>query len=90
MSASFLSPLVNGVILKDQKDLNQWQQCFLLSSAVAIVTYTMFQLYGTAEIQSWNYPPVRCNSESVEREDTDESSEKLQREKLRDEAGDDN
>jgi MFS family permease len=68
MSASFLSPLINGVILKDQKNLLQWQYCFLLSSAVAIVTYIMFQVYGTADIQPWNYPPVKCDSEIVERE----------------------
>lgn len=58
MSASFLSPLVNGIILTDQKNLLQWQSCFLLSSVVAIVTYIMFQVYGTAEIQPWNYPAV--------------------------------
>lgn len=56
MSASFLSPLVNGAILEDPKDLSQWQFCFLLSSIVAIVTYLMFQIYGTADIQPWNYP----------------------------------
>ena len=56
MSASFLSPMVNGVILKDTKNLIQWQHCFLLSSVVAIVTYVMFRIYGTAEVQSWNYP----------------------------------
>ena len=56
MSASFLSPMVNGFILTDETDLVQWQHCFLLSSIVAIVTYVMFQLYGTAEIQPWNYP----------------------------------
>lgn len=56
MSASFLSPLVNGAILTDQENLDQWQFCFLLSSIVAVVTYIMFQIYGTSEIQKWNYP----------------------------------
>lgn len=56
MSASFLSPMINGFILTDQKDLIQWQHCFLLASVVAIVTYIMFQVYGTAEVQPWNYP----------------------------------
>lgn len=58
MSASFLSPMVNGFILTDQKNLEQWQNCFLLSSVVAIVTYVMFQIYGTADIQPWNYPKM--------------------------------
>lgn len=58
MSASFLSPMINGIILTDQKNLEQWQHCFLLSSFVAIVTYIMFQLYGTADVQPWNYPAL--------------------------------
>jgi Major Facilitator Superfamily len=58
MSASFLSPMVNGIILTDQKNLVQWQHCFLLSSVVAIVTYFMFQVYGTVDVQPWNYPEV--------------------------------
>ncbi len=67
MSASFLSPVVNGAILEDQKNLAQWQQCFLLSSAVAIVTYIMFQLYGTAEIQKWNYQTTN-HLDAIEKE----------------------
>lgn len=55
MTASFLSPLFNGIILINQKDLNQWRTCFLVASIVAISTYIMFQVYGTAQIQSWNY-----------------------------------
>ncbi|KAG5684804.1 hypothetical protein PVAND_014017 [Polypedilum vanderplanki] len=64
MSASFLSPLVNGAILSDQKDLTQWQYCFLLSSFIAIVTYIMFQIYGTADTQAWNYPQGRKPDET--------------------------
>lgn len=68
MSASFLSPLVNGAILSDQKDLTQWQYCFVLSSIVAIVTYVFFQMFGTAKTQSWNYPLGRPNTDETERE----------------------
>jgi uncharacterized membrane protein YkvA (DUF1232 family) len=55
MSASFLSPLLNGAILQNQKDLTQWKTCFLVSSIVAIVTYIVFQLFGSSEVQKWNY-----------------------------------
>lgn len=55
MTASFLSPLFNGIILTDQKNLDQWRTCFIASSVVAISTYVMFQMYGTAQIQPWNY-----------------------------------
>lgn len=73
MSASFLSPLANGAILNDQTDLVQWQYCFLLASAVAIVTYIMFQMYGTADIQPWNYPVVAC-PDSAESQNLNNSS----------------
>lgn len=65
MSASFLSPLINGIILRDVTNQSQWQNCFLLSSVVAITTYISFQIYGTAEVQSWNYPePPKTGAES--------------------------
>lgn len=83
MSASFLSPMVNGIILTDQKNLKQWQLCFLISSVVAIVTYIMFQLYGTADVQPWNYPAVQTSDterqqlnkkkDSKKNHDTDDS-----------------
>lgn len=55
MTASFLSPLFNGVVLTDQKNLDQWKVCFIVASVVAISTYVMFQIHGTAQVQPWNY-----------------------------------
>lgn len=75
MSASFLSPMLNGLILTDQKNLDQWRSCFILSSIVAVVTYIMYQIYGTAEIQPWNYydTPVKENeTQRLEDGETDE------------------
>lgn len=43
-------------VLLFQNSLVQWQQVFLLAFIIAVVTYIMFQVFGTAEIQSWNYP----------------------------------
>lgn len=76
MSASFLSPMVNGAILTDQTNLVQWQHCFLLSSVVAIVTYLMFQIYGTADVQPWNYPAIpRSEAEREQLNGTVQSKE---------------
>ncbi|KAL7027872.1 hypothetical protein ACKWTF_005627 [Chironomus riparius] len=71
MSASFLSPLVNGAILQNQKDLSQWKTCFLVSSIVAVLTYIVFQIFGTAKVQKWNY--VREVQDETEREILDQS-----------------
>lgn len=56
MTASFLSPLITGIILTNKQSLNQWLHVFGVASAVAISTYLMFQIFGTADIQPWNYP----------------------------------
>lgn len=39
-----------------QQNLNQWLHVFGVSSVVAISCYLVFQFFGTAEIQPWNYP----------------------------------
>ncbi|XP_063243204.1 sialin isoform X2 [Bacillus rossius redtenbacheri] len=56
MSASFLSPLAAGFILQDQQTLEQWRYVFWVAAAVACVTYLAYQVFGTADIQPWNYP----------------------------------
>ncbi|CAH0391443.1 unnamed protein product [Bemisia tabaci] len=56
MSASFLSPLAAGFILEEDTSLVAWRKVFGTAAVVAIGTYSMFQLCGTAEVQSWNYP----------------------------------
>ncbi|XP_021712262.1 sialin-like, partial [Aedes aegypti] len=66
MTASFLQPLVTGVMVTDAQNLNQWLHVFGVSSAVAISCYLVFQFFGTAEIQPWNYPvpdPEVCSTD---------------------------
>lgn len=62
MSASFLSPIVNGFLLQESPSLDQWSKVFQVTSAVAIVTYFSFQFFGTAEVQKWNYPDNKLPS----------------------------
>ncbi|XP_062702621.1 sialin-like [Aedes albopictus] len=66
MTASFLQPLVTGVMVTDAQNLNQWLHVFGVSSVVAISCYLVFQFFGTAEIQPWNYPvpdPEVCSTD---------------------------
>lgn len=56
MTASFLQPLVSGIMVTDAQNINQWLHVFGVSSVVAISCYLVFQIFGTAEIQPWNYP----------------------------------
>lgn len=69
MSASFLSPVVTGLIVQNEKSRDEWRQVFWVSCMIAIFTYSMFQIYGTAEIQSWNQMRKKndSNEEEVEK-----------------------
>ena len=44
-----------------QTSLYQWRIVFGVTSVVATFTYLMFQIYGTAKIQDWNYPSKSRN-----------------------------
>ncbi|XP_060534236.1 sialin [Cylas formicarius] len=58
MSASFLSPLANFQMLDEQDHLmSSWRMVFYVSCFVACITYVFFQIWGTGEIQPWNYAP---------------------------------
>lgn len=56
MSASFLNPLINGLIVTDKSDSQQWKYVFITTTVITCVTYIMYHIYGTADIQPWNYP----------------------------------
>lgn len=66
MSASFLSPLVSGIIVTNESSIEQWRIVFGVSSVITILTYVVFQIYGTAEIQNWNHPQSRIDGSAEE------------------------
>lgn len=56
MTASFLSPAVAGLLTEKSQTLDAWRQVFLESACVACGTYIVYQIFGTGDIQAWNYP----------------------------------
>ncbi|XP_076287777.1 sialin [Lasioglossum baleicum] len=56
MSASFLSPIVAGLLTRHSQALDAWRQVFAVAACVACGTYVVYQMFGTADIQPWNYP----------------------------------
>lgn len=74
MSASFLSPIVAGFLLKDSQSLEQWRIVFAVTAIVSVSTYFMFQIYGTDEVQAWNYPD---NKPPVQMHDYNDTSKPL-------------
>ncbi|XP_031842266.1 sialin isoform X1 [Nomia melanderi] len=56
MTASFLSPIAAGLITQESQALDAWRQVFGVSACVACGTYVVYQIFGTGDIQAWNYP----------------------------------
>ncbi|GLV37066.1 Major Facilitator Superfamily Transporter 17 [Carabus blaptoides fortunei] len=56
MTASFLSPLAAGYMTQDGHTLAAWRYVFGVTAVVACSTYIVYQIWGTGEIQKWNYP----------------------------------
>lgn len=48
-----------------QTAIDQWQTVFGSTAVIAISTYVIFQIYGTADIQPWNYPKTRTTDEEA-------------------------
>nr|XP_023012618.1 sialin [Leptinotarsa decemlineata] len=56
MTASFLSPLVAFDLLDGQEhNMSAWKNVFYVTCFIAVSTYIFFQIWGTGDIQSWNY-----------------------------------
>ncbi|XP_018561721.1 sialin [Anoplophora glabripennis] len=56
MSASFLSPQAAFFILDEKEHLmSSWRMVFYVTGFVAVSTYIVYQIWGTGDIQPWNY-----------------------------------
>ncbi|BES92160.1 transporter [Nesidiocoris tenuis] len=80
MSASFISPLVAGHILRDNATLGQWRKVFGIACGVAVGTYFVYQIFGTSEVQKWNYCDSKDfgSAEQVQPLQSDDSKEELE------------
>jgi hypothetical protein len=56
---------IESVIWTSQYTLEQWQKVFWLSAVVSCGTYVFFQVFGTADIQAWNYPQQKIPDDII-------------------------
>ncbi|XP_018361366.1 PREDICTED: sialin-like isoform X3 [Trachymyrmex cornetzi] len=56
MTASFLSPIAAGLLTQESQSLDSWRRVFAVTAGVSCSTYIAYQIFGTADIQAWNYP----------------------------------
>lgn len=66
MTASFLSPMVAGFILRNNTSLEQWRKVFAVTAVIGVGTYFFFQVFGTSKVQPWNYPDGKIPDEDTQ------------------------
>lgn len=56
-----------------QESEAQWMYSYYLTCVITVVTYAMYQIYGTSKIQPWNYPPKKLlQTDDIRQDETPE------------------
>ncbi|XP_011637170.1 sialin [Pogonomyrmex barbatus] len=81
MTASFLSPIAAGLLTQESQSLDSWRRVFAVTAGVSCSTYIAYQIFGTADIQAWNYPdqkyPQSLQEDSQPLNDTSRETSKI-------------
>ncbi|XP_054710856.1 sodium-dependent phosphate transport protein 1-like isoform X2 [Uloborus diversus] len=54
-------PIVCGIITNDEQTIEQWNKFFILSIIIVMSSAMFFSIFGTAEIQSYNFSPAELS-----------------------------
>ncbi|XP_053610391.1 sialin-like isoform X2 [Plodia interpunctella] len=54
-TAGFFTPMITAYFTRDGNSFEQWRPVFFVGASVYIVTAIFFVLFGTGEIQPWNF-----------------------------------
>ncbi|XP_044742817.1 sialin isoform X2 [Chrysoperla carnea] len=83
MSASFLSPIAAGYWTSDGHTLTAWRGIFITAGVVAVATYLVYQIFGSAEVQPWNNPDASSanDAETASMMDTNDENKLKDEEK---------
>lgn len=54
--AAFSFPVLVGIMTNEEQTLEQWNKIFMLCIALIMSSGIIFCLFGSADVQSWNYP----------------------------------
>ncbi|KAF5286578.1 hypothetical protein FQA39_LY16261 [Lamprigera yunnana] len=55
MISGVFSPLTAGYITREGHNIVNYRTTFNITGGIGMVTYLMYQIWGSSEIQSWNY-----------------------------------
>lgn len=52
-TTGFIVPYITGILTEKKNTVEQWSYSFYLAGAVGLITGMFFQLFASAEVQSW-------------------------------------
>ncbi|GBM75409.1 Putative inorganic phosphate cotransporter [Araneus ventricosus] len=65
--SGFIMPILVGVLTNDQQTLEQWNKVFFISIGVTMTSGIIFSLFGSAEVQDWNFPASKDSENCYEK-----------------------
>ncbi|KAK7082815.1 hypothetical protein SK128_019839, partial [Halocaridina rubra] len=79
--ASFVVPVVTGIMTDGQQTLGQWQKVFWICVPMYIVTHIVFFAFLSGDVQSWNYAGQKSRVYNKGKRDVDKEQSDLLRER---------
>ncbi|KAJ6640943.1 putative inorganic phosphate cotransporter [Pseudolycoriella hygida] len=67
---SIIAPLVVGLIVKDESNIEQWRIVFFISAGVYFFGNLLFVIFSKTDVQYWNEPTRRRNENGSTQENT--------------------
>ncbi|GBM75415.1 hypothetical protein AVEN_119956-1 [Araneus ventricosus] len=75
-SASFIFPIIVGAMIDVEESLEQWKKIFLLCIAVIMSSGVLFCLFGSAEVQPWNFQSTEVDERNSPKDEVVKSENK--------------
>ncbi|KAL1518097.1 hypothetical protein ABEB36_001772 [Hypothenemus hampei] len=64
-TTGFISPMVVGYLTAEHNGLSEWHLIFFIGAAVYIGCGIIFIIFGSGEIQTWNYPDDAVKKQNI-------------------------
>ncbi|XP_031776180.1 sialin-like [Apis florea] len=61
---AFILPAIVGALTEDGHTMAQWRYAFWVPIIAQMIAFIIFSIFGSAEIQEWNYEGINQNSET--------------------------
>ncbi|XP_071448669.1 sialin-like [Hetaerina americana] len=61
MSTGFLIPTITGAIINNNNTMDGWRLVFIIGAVVSISCCLVFTIFGSGDVQEWNWPPGQAH-----------------------------